>query len=336
MHTYDRFHLAFGGALKAAGGHLRFRRSVLKTLLVDCSHTCCTVRGVEARRQPWFFVRSFKRPWRGVNLREGKVALAVICGDYGLLFIQVQASACGAIAALLKEKLGRVEVGRKHDSLEQLVGNGSVSVEELRGLTVVATVRNLRNTLLTYFERRRGDWIPYAYSVAYRKQARLYASGDLSPQGFMDELRGTIAKEKRSVWHSWFFKRCPFWLWLLYTSIQRRLSEGNVNVFPMDQGATHVLVYERLQEGLDQLFLEVAGREAPASERKNATAGGRDARKVHGFVAEGVYRALLGAASERFSYHHIESVPDEARVALKSEVLDESSANPSRAMLLCT
>ena len=259
--------------------------------------------------------------------------MAVICRDYGLLFIQVPATACSAIAALLKEELGGIEVGRKHDSLEQLVGNGSVSVEELRGLTIVATVRNPMNTLLTYFERRRGDWIPYAYSVAYRKLARLYASGDLSPRGFMDELRGTIAKEKRAVWHSWFFKCCPFWLWLLHTSIRRRLSEGNVNLFPMVQGATHVLVYERLQEGLDQLFLEVAGREAPALERKNATAGRRDAKKVYGFVAEGVYRVLLGAASERFGYHHIESVPDEALVALKSEVLDESSANPSRAML---
>ena len=100
--------------------------------------------------------------------------MAIICRQYGLLFIMTPRTACTAIGELLCKHYGGefippqdilngnggIAVQKKHSTLPQLIGNHIITAEEASSLLKVAAVRNPFDTLVSLYFKQRYKYQP--------------------------------------------------------------------------------------------------------------------------------------------------------------------------------
>ncbi len=100
--------------------------------------------------------------------------MAIICRQYGLLFIMTPRTACTAIGDLLREHYGgefipsedildsqgRIHVQKKHSTLRELIESGLLKQDEARRLLKFAAVRNPFDTLVSLYWKQRCKYQP--------------------------------------------------------------------------------------------------------------------------------------------------------------------------------
>jgi len=100
--------------------------------------------------------------------------MAIICRQYGLLFIMTPRTACTAIGQLLCKHYGGeflppedilnghggIAVQKKHSTLAELIRNDILTPEEAGSLLKVATVRNPFDTLVSLYFKQRFKYQP--------------------------------------------------------------------------------------------------------------------------------------------------------------------------------
>jgi hypothetical protein len=100
--------------------------------------------------------------------------MAIICRQYGLLFIMTPRTACTAIGELLCKHYGGeflppqdilngnggIAVQKKHSTLAELIKNHILTAEEAGSLLKVATVRNPFDTLVSLYFKQRYKYQP--------------------------------------------------------------------------------------------------------------------------------------------------------------------------------
>ena len=81
--------------------------------------------------------------------------MAIICPEYKLLFIMVPGTGCSAIGSVLRDQFGgqylpsdnifqenEKLLGRKHNSISQLLEHGIISHAEVKAYVKFGTIRN--------------------------------------------------------------------------------------------------------------------------------------------------------------------------------------------------
>ena len=97
--------------------------------------------------------------------------MAIVCKKWKLLFVMVGGTGCSSVGEALLSHLNgqylpeenvfdgsKMVFGRKHNSVPQLLERGYLKQEELKDLTVFATVRNPFDHVASDYARAATDW----------------------------------------------------------------------------------------------------------------------------------------------------------------------------------
>ena len=271
--------------------------------------------------------------------------MAIICRDHKLLFVMVPGTGCSVVGNALQEELdgtffpeqplrrdGRADIGRKHNTVPELLENDLLSEEERNEYLVFASVRNPFDRWVTYYQRYEGDWLEYYEGVSRRRIEREQENLDLSD----DEI------QRRWDQHEWRFQklrrrqRIIRWLgfntWMMGTLLRwawnrDKGGRGDISryAFPMLDGVDAVIRQERLNEGLTQI-LEHAGVDQQIDlPRRNATSGKKPYPEYYLWPTRMLAEAMLGDEMDALGYE-FEGVVDDQSVVWLS---DQNARRPS-------
>jgi hypothetical protein len=178
-----------------------------------------------------------------------KLAVAIICRDYNLLFIMTPRTACTAIGNLLCEKYGgeflpqadivdsegRITVQQKHSTLAELLQYGVLANAEAKTLLKVASVRNPFDTLVSLYLKQR-----------YKYQPLLS-----DPDSWVNRAPTYARNMKYAQAHSfgrWVLRKCAKQM------AKRALGHPPSMFVQYVRGMDRVLRYETISKDLEEVF----------------------------------------------------------------------------------
>jgi hypothetical protein len=208
--------------------------------------------------------------------------MAIICREYGLLFIMTPRTACTAVGDLLcthyggefipaedvLDSQGFISVQRKHSTLSELIRHKILAPEEAKSLLKIAAVRNPFDSLVSL----------------YFKQKLKYQSLLADPSSWVNRSAG-YAREMRyaraHTFNEWVFR-------MSYRKLIRRLLSGSASMFAdYTRDMDVILRYESIERDLKEAF-DRAGipwkTKLPKVNRTDERSG-RDYRKLYSHVA---------------------------------------------------
>jgi hypothetical protein len=175
--------------------------------------------------------------------------MAIICRQYGLLFIMTPRTACTAVGELLCARYGgeflpaedvfddngRIAVQKKHSTLAELIAHNILTGGEAASLLKVATVRNPFDTLVSlYFKQR------------YKYQPLLD-----DPNSWVNRSPTYAKNMKYAQKHSfsaWLIRKCVI-------QVVKRLRGDPPSMFhDYTDGVDLTMRYENIQDDLRQVF----------------------------------------------------------------------------------
>ena len=236
--------------------------------------------------------------------------MAIICRDHKLLFIMVPGTGCSAIGGVLRRDLGgeflpdepvsngaSVLLGKKHNTIDQLLKYKVLSKEELNELLVFAAVRNPFDRFATEYQRLLGDWYDRAFDSKWF-------------DGTSEDVKKKVIRRINA--RRFLFRRIGFNNWmkakLLKWEIQRWLKPGKNKdrhlhlVYPMINGVEVLIRFEHLEDDLKGV-LQRAGIESPLSLRHgNKTPGKRPFQEYYSRSTRWMMEKVLEKELERFGY----------------------------------
>jgi hypothetical protein len=181
------------------------------------------------------------------------LTLAIICRDHRLLFIQAPRTGCTAIARVLIERFrgeqlpaqdvlnadGSFRVPKKHCSLRQLVESRILTESDASQLVSFTAIRNPFDSLASMYVKKRDKYQPLLADT----NAWIY------------KVPGYVADMEFCRTHSfseWLEKHYGVsWLDRLLDRGHRSLHERYT------RGVKHVIKFERLQQGFEQVMFSV-------------------------------------------------------------------------------
>lgn len=176
--------------------------------------------------------------------------MAIICREFGLLFIMTPRTACTALGDLLLthyggeflptedmlKQDGRLLAQKKHSTLRELLQNNLLTQEEAGSLLKFASVRNPFDSLVSLYLKQRSKYQPLlddpnswvSRSPTYARNMRYAATHSFS---------------------NWLFKKCRKQL------LKRLIGEPPSMFCNYTRGVDVVMRYENLAEELRALFM---------------------------------------------------------------------------------
>jgi len=246
--------------------------------------------------------------------------MAIICRDHQLLFIMVPGTGCSVVGLELIEKLNvkylpetdlvgghRIILGKKHNTIPQLLKHGLITEKELAGFSTFATIRNPFDRLVTYYQRFVGGWMEDYFAWTEREKERLRKT--LSPEK-LDEWeawqKNMIRRKKRRIWLA---RVAGFNSWLLFTLIKWFLKskmDKKVSledyIFPMLKGVDMVIRYEQLETGLNQLLEGADAQKSIKLPKKNKTKGKRSYQEYYSYFSRQLGEIILRRELKSYGY----------------------------------
>jgi hypothetical protein len=227
--------------------------------------------------------------------------MAIICRDFGLLFIMTPRTACTAIGDLLctqfggeylpKEDIlngkGRIAVQKKHCTLSELIENGFLNNDDARSLLKFAAVRNPFDTLVSLYWKQRSKYQPLLED----------------PASWVNRIGPLYAKNMRYAqthsFNQWVLRKCRRQL------IKRLFGFRPSMFFEYTRGVNIVLRYESIEKDL-QGVLTKAGITTKAQipsinrteERKE-----RDYRACYTRLSTAAVRLAFSNDFKSYGYH---------------------------------
>lgn len=176
--------------------------------------------------------------------------MAIICPKYRLLFIQAPRTGCTAIEKLLCDRFGGeslprteilddegfIRVGRKHCSIRQLLAERLIPADYRSHLTVVTTVRNPYDSLVSLYVKKRDKY-----------QERLN-----DPDSWIHRVRGYVEDMEYCRTHTF-----EEWLTKRYAvgPLDAVLGRGRRSLYGRyTEGVEVVMKFERLQRDFESLM----------------------------------------------------------------------------------
>jgi hypothetical protein len=190
--------------------------------------------------------------------------MAILVEGENLLYIQVPATGCSVVGNVLIEKFKGVNIGKKHDSIRDLINKNMLQKEDLDKLVVVANVANPFDRFLTYYVRLTNNhWVNDSYRIQINK---INASG-------ADELVKSRTVEMVAKWRKRQFNRAVilklvgfnFWVISLifrnYLMVFKSNAEHEKSLhellFPMTDGVRCFLRKENLESDFNYLQKQI-------------------------------------------------------------------------------
>ncbi len=176
--------------------------------------------------------------------------MAIICRQYGLLFVMTPRTACTAIGELLLthydgtylpaddviDSEGNIRIQKKHSTLSELIENSSLSKEEAKSLIKFSAVRNPFDTLVSLYFKQRSKYLPLL----------------ADPDSWVNRIGPLYVKNmKYAQTHSfkqWLFRKCR-------RQMLKRFFGAPASMFrDYTGGMDFVIKYENLQNDLREVF----------------------------------------------------------------------------------
>lgn len=217
-------------------------------------------------------------------------AMAIICRQYGLLFIMTPRTACTAIGDLLcnyyggefvpsadiLDSKGRLSIQKKHSTLSELIKHKILTAEEAKSLLKIAAVRNPFDTLVSLYFKQRFKYQPLLSD----------------PASWVNRAPRYVKNMRYAQTHSfneWVFKKCCRQL------IKRLFGFPPSMFIDYTRGTDVVMRYENIERDLESVCRRagMAVMNIPVVNRTNERMD-RDYRKCYS-------RAAVLAASLAYS-----------------------------------
>lgn len=179
------------------------------------------------------------------------------------------------IAKVLTEEFGAVPLGRKHNTVGEILEKGIMNQQQIDNCLVLANIRNPYDRLTTYFQRYKGQW---AFSESLRVQEgklqRDINSGQLTAHEQAERLKQferscTRAKRRLQIFRFLGFNT---WLWITVFRWQcknRKLNQSSM--FPMLDGVDVAIRQETLENSINDVFLRLGAFRISELPRRNVT-----------------------------------------------------------------
>lgn len=221
---------------------------------------------------------------------------------------------CSVVARLLTQEFGGKELGKKHDSLADLLEAGVIEKEDVAGLLVVANVRNPFDRLVTYYQRLKGSWLTDEYFAVRRRQIDRQKNGGKTDKEIETLERELEQAEKRSYRRANIIKYVPFNWWLPVTLARWRLQIPSyenarknyfrTRLFPMLDGVDVAIRQESLETSLKTLFTLLGWKNPVVLERKNITPGKKPYSDYFNAFSAWLVKRIAGDALQEFGYKY--------------------------------
>ena len=91
------------------------------------------------------------------DLRKN-IAMAIVCKELGIIYIQVPGTGCSVVGEILAKRFGGCEIGRKHNTIDELISERLLEKGYIESCLVVANIRHPLDVWATYYQRYIGDW----------------------------------------------------------------------------------------------------------------------------------------------------------------------------------
>lgn len=256
--------------------------------------------------------------------------MAILCRDLNLLFIMVPGTGCSVVGQTLQKVYGGEKLGRKHNSIFEIVEQGLLTDEELNDLLIVATVRNPFDRFVTYYQRLVGEWTSRANAL-YLQQLE-DRRGELSERELLDEKCRIEKKNRRRESRSRLIQKVGFNRWMKVTAIRWYVEGRSKKVRAYGLGARDIVfpMLERVDiamryEQLDQAFRSILGltgvTEFTELPKKNITPGKRHYSEYYGKSTRRLIEILFRAELRNFDYRFEGSLNDNAVQRLSTRPL---------------
>jgi len=270
--------------------------------------------------------------WRFIHVYLSSVAwgeskVAILVSNFNLLFLMVPGTACSVIGKTLIEELGgvwlpssdilkgdRLVMSRKHHDLAELVHHGVLSEGERSNLLVFATVRNPYDRLVTHWKRMASDWYQGSLRVQRDNIDRMGSS--LSANERSVRLRHL----RRKMWiarrRSFLVRFAGFNFWIRRTInlFEKTDSEARdpalarrLRLYPFTGGVDHLIRYESLQAGLQQVLGKAGCDRTVEIPRRNVTPGKKPFTTYWSDSSVRIMERHYGPLLREYGYTHIGS-----------------------------
>ena len=225
--------------------------------------------------------------------------MAIICREYGLLFIMTPRTACTAVGDLLcthyggeflpaediLDSQGFISVQKKHSTLSELIKHKILTPEEAKSLLKIAAVRNPFDSLVSL----------------YFKQKLKYQSLLADSSSWVNRSIGYAGQMRYAQTHS-------FNKWVLkvsYRKLIKRLFSLRASMFAdYTKGADVILRYESIEKDLKEAFSKAGipwKADIPKVNRTDERTA-RDYRSLYSRVAALIVRFVYAHDLRTYGY----------------------------------
>lgn len=227
--------------------------------------------------------------------------MAILCRQYGLLFIQIGGTGSSSIGKLLREqyegeqfpretgvtKQGRVFNAKKHITLPEIVAQGHAEASELDQYLKVASVRNPFDFLVSAYSK---DRLQKLHGVRDRKdlpEGRAVSGMKPDPREFERWLDNRIGF-RRSIKNA------------LHRALGR--GRGGGGDYRGLAGIDRVIRFEHMVDDLNEVLAEVGAPPIDAVRNANAGFRSRDYTPYYSDRARRLAERVYGDVLDRFGY----------------------------------
>jgi len=219
----------------------------------------------------------------------------------------VPGTGCSVVGRTLMKQFGGERVGGKHDSLPKLLEDGRLTSDDLDGLTVVGTVRNPYDRLVTYYQRLAGDWTDSTHAFMVGKLERERAA--ISQEEYETRRTDLYHRKKRLEKRRRIIRMVGFNIWAKITALRWFLKHGknedsrfNELLFPMLAGVHRVMRFEHLEKALNDVLSSCGVQQNVSLPRKNVTPGKKPYTEYYSASTRWLLNRLYRSQFDRFQY----------------------------------
>src|SRR6266404_2020193 len=225
--------------------------------------------------------------------------MAIICRQYGLLFIMTPRTACTAIGDLLCTHYGGefvpsedilnskdfIAVQKKHSTLSQLIEHKLLAPEEAESLLKIAAVRNPFDSLVSLYFKQRLKYEPLL----------------ADPSSWVNRSPSYAKNMRYAQTHSfneWVVK-------VSYRKVIKRLLGLRASMFAEDtHGMDEVIRYESIEKDLMEVLNRVGIAWKAGIPRVNRTdeRGSRDYRSYYSYMATHIVNWAYAYDLKKYGY----------------------------------
>ena len=226
--------------------------------------------------------------------------MAIICREYGILFLMSPRTGCTALGqALINElkgeylpqksifdKKGFFKVQNKHCSLKELITNNILTEKEASSLIKFASVRNPFDSLVSLYEKKRNK----------------YSSLKLDPESWVYKVPGYVEDME-------YCEKHPFTQWVIKRYYKRYIKK-TIIPFPgftmyekFTEQADFILKFESLQEDFSDFLKRIKIDKEITIPKINQTSGRKlDYRCYYDSISRHIVKHAFREDFQRYNY----------------------------------